>query len=230
MVLSTIFHDVNQRFIWEFLPFLGHCWGNRVECVLVGVVGGDWSFDCVFGFHSYKVIFQSRDSVILQFPPRGRIAFSLFGGKGEVKVGSRADYFWLARAKGKTYCQRQWNRSGTRVVPEDTLLYEPSKRQGSRGNGNTGEFPVWGMWCHQKSKTCSCSNLLIGKSAFRRLTSFLSASRCVSSSHVHTPGQCQRGNLCVSIQVWKQVVRGVHNGWTIRRLAVVWNYYGLWHG
>lgn len=78
----------------------------------------------MFGFHGYKVIFQSRDSIILQLQPRGRIAFSLFGGKAEVKVGSRADYFWLARAKRKTYCQRQRNRSGTRVVPEDTLLYE----------------------------------------------------------------------------------------------------------
>lgn len=221
---------MNQRFIWEFLPFLGHCWGTRVECVLIGVVGGDWSFDCVFGFHSYKVIFQSRDSIILQFQPRGRIAFSLFGGKAEVKVGSRAVYFQLARAKMKTCCQRQQNRSGARVVPEDTLLHELSKRQGSRGNRNTEESPVWGLRCHQKSKTSSCSNLLIGKSAFRRFTSFLSASWCVSSSHVHTPGQCQRGNLCVSIQVWKQVVRGVHNGWTIRWLAVVWNHHGLWHG
>lgn len=228
MVLSAFFHDVNQRFIWEFLPFLGHCWGTQVECVLVGVVGGDWSFDCVFGFHGYKVIFQSRDSIILQLQPRGRIAFSLFGVKAEVKVGSRADYFWLARARGKPIAKD----SGTEAVLELFLRTHccMSKRQGSRGNGNTGEFPVWGMRCHQKSKTGSCSNLLIGKSVFRKFTSFLSASRCVSSSHVHTPGQCQWGNLCVSIQVWKQVVRGVHKGWTIRRLAVVWNYYGLWHG
>lgn len=67
-----------------------------------------------------KVIFQSRDSVILQFQPRGRIAFSLYLEEREKStLAVELTTFALQEPRGKPVAKG----SGTEVVLELSLRH-----------------------------------------------------------------------------------------------------------
>lgn len=131
--------------------------------------------------------------------------------------------FCLSRRKKKRH--QKW--SGGRVISQCRLLHVPSKERGTERrkirNALHGDTE-----CDQKSETDSFGMLLIGKSVFRSMTHILSASHYAFFSHVHTTGQCKWSNLRISIQVWKQVVCGLHKRRAIRRMALVWNHDRLW--
>lgn len=164
------------------------------------------------------------------------------GRNAEVKTGvSRTYCFCLTWRKRKICPKRQQIWGGTRVVPNTGCCVYSAKDRRRERRQREMNFLCGNIQCGQRKKTPFFQHPSYWKAMGQKidwhckwslylLQVIIVSDPCISSRHVHTAGQCQWGNVCLSIQVWKQVVCRLHKCWAIGWMALVWDHCRLWCG